>query len=497
MSANAGGTWGAGRRAWAWVHLSLQVAFLLGFLVLVNLIARKAGGRYDLTTLRVFGLDPVMEDALRRLDYDLQVWFTPPEFAPGAEEDKSMKVAWARTYDLLEECRKRTDRIQVTYVNPLDRGEGARLQRHWPQVVPNTLYLLADHGPDRTGKKTVDLAQLYEGDPRTGAILEYRGQGVLLQALRELAVGTKRVVYQTFSHKELLAEDPRSMSVLSQYLAAHEAIEFRRLDTAGNLGVPDDAMLVAVLGPAAEFQPGEVDILRGYLERGGSLFVAVRPRVTTGLEGLLEEYGVRADTRVIVHDLLDCVPPRLSHLRVRRFNAHEINRIMANAYITMPDACTVDPVEKGPGWTTIPLAQSGPESWGEKGDVGVDANPRPDGDERRGQQNLIVAVEKTLPAGPDGKPRKAKLVAWGSAYPLTNSGLSPGGHLNQYQLQYLINTFRWLMDREMMEIGGARVMIEPIQMSPGAISQVRWITILGFPLVGVVLGLMAFFFRRK
>jgi hypothetical protein len=261
--------------------------------------------------------------------------------------------------------------------------------------------------------------------------------------------------------------------------------------------VPDDARLVLVLGPATPFQPPEVEILREYLERGGSLFVALRPRVTTGLEKFLEEYGARVNPAVIVHDPVDCVAPRMSHLRVRRFNAHEINRVVAGSSLLMNDACTVDPQEKGPGWKTVPLAQSGPESWAEKGSVGPDDRPRPDKEESRGEQNLIVAVEKSLSAGADGKPRKAKLVTWGSVMALTNQGMSPGGYTNPPQVYYVVNTFRWLMDRESMEVGSRKIAVEPIQMSPAALDRMWWITVVGFPLVGVVLGLAAFFFRRK
>lgn len=498
MSADSRHAWGSRGRAWAWVHFWLQIFFLLVFLVLVNLLVGKAGGRFDLTSRRSFGLDPVTEDALRRLDYDLEVWLTPWEFALNTGDDKSLRLAWARTFDLLEEFRKRTARVKVTYINPLDRGEAARLMRHWPQVLPNTVYLLATHGPDRVNKKTIDLMQVYEGDPKTGTIVAYRGEAVLLQALRELAVSTKRVVFETFGHKEIMTEDPRSMSLLVQRLTLHEGIEFRRLDTAGNMKVPEEASMVVVLGPAAAFQPAEVEILREYVERGGSLFVALRSRVKSGLEKLLEDYGIKVNPAAIVHDPLDCIPPRLSHLRVRRFNDHPVNRVMAGAYLTMADCCPVEPIEKGTGWKTVPLAQSGPESWGEKGPLGPDDRPRPDEDERRGPQNLIVAVEKSLPAsGGEASPRKAKLVVWGSVHPLTNSGLSPGGHVNSFQLHYVVNTFRWLMERETLEVGAHPVRIDPLQMSPRELDQVWWISSVGFPLVGVILGVLAFFFRRK
>jgi hypothetical protein len=489
--------WNPRRRAWTWVNFFLQIALLLAFLVVVNLLVRKAGRRYDVTSLRTFALTGVTEDALRRLDYDLEIWLTSHDFAMGGGSDKSLRSALEKTIILLEEFRKRSDRIRFIYVNPVDKGEIARLRRHFPDTVPDTLYFVATHGPERVTRKAVEVHQLYDGDPQTGVIREYRGEGVLLQSLRELAVSTKRVVYETFGHKEVISEDPRTMAILNQYLTGHEGIEFRRLDTAGNMRVPDDARLVLVLGPATPFQPHEVEILREYLERGGGLFVALRPRVVTGLEKFLEEYGVRANPAVIVHDPIDCVAPRMSHLRVRRFNAHEINRVVAGSSLLMNDACTVDPQEKGPGWKTVPLAQSGPESWAEKGSVGPDDRPRPDAEEPRGEQNLVVAVEKSLPAGPDGKPRKAKLVAWGSVNALTNQGMSPGGYTHPAQVYYVVNTFRWLMDRDAMEVGSRKIVVEPIQMSPAALDRMWWIIVVGFPLVGVALGLTAFFFRRK
>jgi hypothetical protein len=75
--------------------------------------------------------------------------------------------------------------------------------------------------------------------------------------------------------------------------------------------------------------------------------------------------------------------------------------------------------------------------------------------------------------------------------------MSPGGYTHPAQVYYVVNTFRWLMDRDAMEVGSRKIVVEPIQMSPAALDRMWWIIVVGFPLVGVALGLTAFFFRRK
>ncbi len=487
--------WGRRRRMGVWVNVSAQVLVFLGLLVMVNLISWKSFRRIDVTSRRAFGLSTATEDALRRMSYDLEIWLTSIEYS--FTQDKSLRVAWRRTADLLEEFSRRSARIKVRIVTEGDQREFTRMQRHWSVVSSNTLYLLATLGPERTNKKSIDLYELYQGNPSTGEIGSYRGEPVLAQAIAELAAETKRVVYESQGHQELLTGDPRALSTLAAYLGSNEGIEFRPFRSQDKKDVPGDADLLMVMGPAQPFQPEEIELFLRHLDRGGGMFVALRPGVAAGLEGFLEECGVRPG-KDLVHDPAQSLSGRPTDLVVSQFSLHDINRGMQNAAILFPECGTVSPVEKkDPAWRIQDLIRSGPNSWAETWPPAPGVRPKPDPGERVGHLPLIVAVEKPAGKPRDGKHTKARLLVWGGVIPLANPVLSPGGIARELEVLYAVNNFRWVMARETLEIQPLKVSMKPLEMSPAALEKVRWVTLGLFPAVGVLLGLGVWFLRRK
>jgi hypothetical protein len=236
-------------------------------------------------------------------------------------------------------------------------------------------------------------------------------------------------------------------------------------------------------------------VLKDYLERGGSLLIALRPRVKIGLDGFLEEYGVKAGDNLVL-DAAQSNPSGMSHLLLRDFNAHDINQGMAGLTFVMADSCTVDPVEKGDAsWKITPLVMSGPDSWEETGPTGPGTRPKPDGKERTGNLKLIVAVEKPASRAMDEHHKTSKLVVWGSVSPFTNPYFS--SRASEYQWTYIVNHFRWLADRRLLEIEHAKVDVKPLDMSAAALTRLWWVAQVGFPAFAVVLGVIAWFLRRK
>jgi hypothetical protein len=483
------GDWSARRRTLAWVNVSLQSALLLVLLVFVNLIAHKSARRYDLTSVQAFALSGITEDTLRNLDYDLQTWLTADEYNL-RPPDPSMSIAWQRTSDLMDEMKQRTPRLRFGLATEGNKTALDELNRHWSGgVSPNTLYLLATYEGGRTAKRVIDLAQLYEGDSKTGEIRRFRGETVLVNALKELSISTRQVIYETQGHQEMLTPDVRTVGLVGQFMSLNEGVEFRRLDTLAARSIPDDCSALMIVGPSNPFSDAEVQVIRDYLDRGGNLFAALRPRTLTGLEKLLEENGIKVGKETIILDPGDFVPPAWNNVRVRRFYEHEVNRGLSNAPIALPDCTTVEPVEKGPGWMTLPVAKSSSQSWGEKGAIGAGTKPKPDVDEPAGELTLILAVERpaTKSSG------KGKIIVWGSAQALTIEWL----RTNPVQLQYIANNFRWLMGRQLVVIPPNELKQSPLNISPAQLAKLKWVVLLGFPSLGVVLGIMVWFFRRK
>lgn len=489
MSETRSSDWTPKRRALAWFNVVLQAVLLLALLVVVNLIARNSPKRFDLTQRRSYQLSNQTEDFLKSLPYDVEIWLNSDRYS--ITQDKSLSVALQRTQTLLEEFKGRTRRLTVNYISAGEKDVHPRFRQHWNMMTPATLYILATLGTGRTNKKAIEIQQLFEGDPVTGEVRSYRGESVLVTAIRDLGGGVRRIVYESAGHQEFMTADKLHMGGFRHHLTENEGIDFRPISLIEYKGVPTDCELLVIMGPIDPFQPHEIEVIRDYLERGGNVLVAVRPKKRTGLEKLLEEYSVVVGDN-LVYDSAQYIPPRMTNLLVKDFNLHEVNRSMVNLPFIMPESCTIDPVSrKDPGWRITPLAMTGENSWESKGEI-TDSRPAPKRDERRGSLKLIVAVEKTLK---DGK--KAKLDVWGSVMPFTNDVLYAGGSLKSIQMEYVINHFRWLMDRSLLNIAPEKIQVRPLQLTDDQISQLKWIVLLGFPLFGVALGLLAWFVRRK
>lgn len=482
----------ARRRAATWLNVLLQSALLIALLAVLSLLARAHAKRFDLTSESTFTVPAATDDLLRHLPHDLTIWMSNEMYS--TSQDRSLGTAVDRTLKLLREFELRNPaKIKLRVVSS---GQAEpEFQRNWATVQPATVYLLADFGGGRVNKKAVEVYQLYHGDHATGELGQYRGEPVLAQAIRDLGGATKRVLYETEGHGEMPTADQRQLGVFKELLQRNEGVEFKRLPMTDVKAVPPDCDVLCVLGPAQPFSDYEIGLLKDYVERGGSLLVALRPRVKSGLEAFLEEYGVKVGDNVVL-DAAQSNPSGMSHLLLRDFNAHDINQGMAGLTFLMADSCTVDPIEKNDSaWKITPLVMTGPSAWEETGPTGPGTRPKLDGKERQGSLKLIVAVEKPAARPSDEHHKTAKIVVWGSVAPFTNPYFS--SRASEYQWTYIVNHFRWLADRRLLAIEHAKVEVKPLEMSAAALSRLWWAAQIGFPAFAVALGVIAWVLRRK
>jgi hypothetical protein len=496
MSAESDQVWGRRKRVLAWVHVSIQVAVLLALLVMLNLLANKFPWRKDCTSRQTYGLSAMAEDMLRNLKYDVEIWINPETYA--TTDDKALPTAYKLTQDMLEEFRRRTDHVKVYDIAGVNTPRMDVFQKHFgATVTPATLFVLVTLEGGRTNQKMIDIQELYIGNGLTGEISAYKGEPVLVQAITDLGGNSKRFVYESEGHRETLTADVRRMGTLANFLHVNEGIEFRRLPLSDYKTVPIDCDLLMIMAPEQPFIEHELEVLKEYVERGGSLLVAVRPKVRTGLETFLEEYSVKVGENIVC-DPERCKPPNITDLQVVDFNVHPVNRNMVNVQFLMPQSCTIDPIQrKDNNWTITPIAMAGPQSWGEKGSTAIKDNPKRDPDEPYANLKLIVTVEKTAAHPMDANHKIAKIDVWGSSSPFTSQVLRSPYDFQTVQGQYVVNHFRWLMERELLKIEHRKHIIRPFEISAPALKQLGIVVIVGFPAFGVALGVMAWFMRRK
>ena len=154
-------------------------------------------------------------------------------------------------------------------------------------------------------------------------ILDSHVQQMLLQLTRE-----RRFAYLTTGHGELndpLAseEEPEQPDITESWRpgqesrfdegpplgALRELLEFlnyevRDIGVRRGLGdrVPDDAAMVMIIGPQRAFLEAERNSIREYLDRGGSLLVALEPDSDFRLEEFRDRLGVDHDPAMTLND---------------------------------------------------------------------------------------------------------------------------------------------------------------------------------------------------
>jgi hypothetical protein len=186
-----------------------------------------------------------------------------------------------------------------------------------------------DEGEAKKSKpitRTLKVATDLEKAKRTLKKLD----GEVQTILRELGHG-ERVVYFTQGHGEINWDGGTQAPADRQITALKSrfkqlGFKVKTIGITDGLAekVPEDADLVAILGPVKQFQQAEVDALRVHVDSGGSLLVALEPAIgreqlvgEDPLDGLLAHLGVKMGPGVLASEQ-GIVP--LSHNKRDRFN---------------------------------------------------------------------------------------------------------------------------------------------------------------------------------
>ena len=220
-------------------------------------------------------------------------------------------------------------RFAVRFVNPVtDKAEVRRLTELYKKLDKDAEGILLVVGPDdqperqRTAFITDrDLIQQRGGGMTGGkSSVAFVGEGRILRDLRFLLESeTKPVVYFTQSNGELSIGPPNPQAAdltlpaaqLQQFLTTNYSLEVKPLTfptTEPNPTIPADCGVLVVADPQTPLADNVVSAIRRYMsERKGRLVVLAGTTAgmitqtlnKTGLEGLLSEYNVALETKVV------------------------------------------------------------------------------------------------------------------------------------------------------------------------------------------------------
>jgi ABC-type uncharacterized transport system involved in gliding motility auxiliary subunit len=327
----------------------------------------------------------------------------------------------------------------------------------------------------------------------------FRGEQVFSSAIQSVVQNSSPVVYFLTGHAERSINDYGEQSGYSTVARAmrRDNIEIKPLQLAESREIPADCSALVIAGAEKRFSGAEIDILAGYLNKGGRLLLMLDPSVTIGIERLMEDWGVKLGQGVVVGRTLTG-----GDLVVTEYGDHPITknllRITTEFFMPRP----VEPIQASD--TSLPtqpdkprvsvLAANTKEGWVEN-----DPSQRPPrydpGIDRRGPVPVAVAIEKGLLNGIDVQIKPTRIVVIGDSYFVSNGGLKKaiGGNMD-----FFMSSVNWLVSREALLAIGPK--------PPGELrldmnrrqTRTAYIIIIGaMPLAAACIGLLVWQRRRQ
>jgi ABC-type uncharacterized transport system involved in gliding motility auxiliary subunit len=415
-----------------------SIVVFLGILVGINYVAGRQNKRWDLTTNKQFSLSDQTTKVLRALDEPLTIKVF----------DRSDN--FPRFRDRLSEYEYASSQVQVEYVD-IDREPARATQLDVQQY--GTLVL---QHKGRTERVTTDSEQ------------------EITNAIIKAVQGAEKKVYFVQGHGE---KDPTASDQRTGYSGASDALKrdnfaVETLVLAQQTDVPDDASVVVIAGPKADYFEPEIEALKRYLDKGGKLLLQLDPPTasdatdTPNLVALAKEWGAEVGTNVVLDisgmgQLLG-TGPSVPVAATYPSHAMTDNFGLVTAF---PLARSVAPVTGGDSTRVAQrVVETGPRSWAETDlgalAAGTEVAYDADKGDTQGPVSIATAISVAAPNQPDAPaaegesapeggdgaapPRKeTRVVVFGDSDFASNGGLGIQGNRDLF-----VNAVNWLAQQE-------------------------------------------------
>lgn len=312
----------------------------------------------------------------------------------------------------------------------------------------------------------------------------------ILKATRE----EKTVLYFVTGHQELSCEDTSAegISVVCERLRAQNYI-VKDLNLAEVKEVPSDATAVYVLGPIASYFDDEAKRLENYLERGGSLFLALAPafkaELYNNLTGLAKPYGLAMGKDVVVDRVSTVQGGEATIPIVSSYDEGHPITAGFNFRTVFPLSSSVYTLEGNDSATLLALTSPFPGSWGESDLKGVTEGTAKfeEKKDKKGPLGLLGVGEKV---GKEGN-SDSRFVLLGSSSFLVNAYQAQSGNTTLF-----LNASSWMLNDEgIMSFNRPGDEEYPVILSAQHIQLIFVISILLVPIIFFGAGI--FVYRRR
>jgi ABC-type uncharacterized transport system involved in gliding motility auxiliary subunit len=448
----------------------------LGILVGINWIGSREHKRWDLTAGQQFSLS----DQTKKILADISKPVNIKVFYDSQRGDREYR-------DRFAEFQYLSKQVSVEYIDAVK------------DPITTKRYDVQTYGT---------VVMEYNGRTEKTTSIE---ESDLVNALKKLIEGKAKKVYFTQGHGEhdTAASDPGGYSGLASALQT-DNFEVAKVTLAQEGKVPDDATLLVIAGPKADFLAPEVDSVRKFLATGGKLLLFLDPpdkadsAQPASLIALAKDWGIDVGNNLVVDASgigrligTDASVP----IAMPAPGGHPItdNFKLMTAF---PLTRSVTPVEGGTsGKVAQKVIETSPRSWAETDLKGLFATGKPelnvDKGDKQGPVTLAAAVSspaQDAPAGatPDAPKPEARVVVVGDSDFVSNGAIGIGGNKDLG-----LNMANWAAQQEnMIAIRPKDPQDRRIQLTQDQGTLVFWLTFAIIPVLLLLNGVRVWWRRR-
>jgi ABC-type uncharacterized transport system involved in gliding motility auxiliary subunit len=464
---------GLGRRSSRFgINSAVSVLFLLGILVFVNYLGAQHVKRVDTTSEKIYSLSDQSASVAQQVKQDLKI----KAFYPGGD--------YAPAKDLFELYKAKNNKISFEFIDP-DRQ---------PQVAQQ--YNVTQYGESqnpmsgeslRYGTTILDMAGKTERIEKQSEALREED---VTNALMKIVKGEKKTIYFVQGHGEKSIDDTEK----NGYSTAKAGLEkdnytIKTLNLVQENKVPDDASALVMDGPTSEPFPNELELIDGFLNKGGSVAIFLDPPPAASLSEFMKKWSIDVGNNIVVDAsgvgrLFGAGP---SIPLVTKYSRHKITeRFNVMTFFPLVRSVTAAK-EPANGVTVSSLFESNDRSWGEtdtkSNEVSFDEKK-----DLKGPVSLAVVATKDLPEN-----KKARLVVFGDSDFASNSAFGLQGNGNLF-----LNTVSWLaQDESFISIRTKNPEDRRLTLTEAQGRLVSYVTLLFLPVGVLAAGISVWMKRRK
>lgn len=450
-----------------------SIVVFLGILVAVNWIANRQNKRWDVTSTKQFELSDQSKKVVTSLARPVQV----------------------KVFHATDDVQRFRDRMgEYQYLS-------SQLQVEFFDVE----------------KQPIE-AQKYEVQQFGTIVFEYDGRRErttsdseqdITNALIKVIEGKAKKVYFVQGHgeRDSAASTPAGYSQIAEALKG-DNFEVAPLALAQEGKVPDDATLLVVAGPTSDFLAGEIDLLKGYLNRAGKVLLMLDPpgaatsASVPSLIALAKDWGIDVGTNIVLDasGLGRAIGAGPEVPLAMSYPPHPVTdgfRVMT----AFPLSRSVTPVEGGAeGKVAQSLVETSPRSWAEVDVKGLFATGKPELDpktDKPGPISIAAAVsgaapDAPAPTEPDAPKPEARLIVVGDADFGSNGALGIQGNRDLF-----LNMANWLAQQEnLIAIRAKDPEDRRISLTEDQSSRIFWLALVIIPLALIGVGVRVWWKRR-